>query len=183
MQVLVGAEQLLFYELFWLEASFFAWNGHFGISKKMRRLQTTIKSSSLTDCLQTLSHNTNASTRAVFWCYFHVNYSFDFADFMPSLLLLLSCTRLSSFSYSYYFHLSNARVNQYSLSFIPFSVNLWNYLPVSVFTTSNGLKSCKREVSWHPSFDYFLRTLLWAGTSVSFFSIGLLLHLARFFPT
>ncbi|MPD03931.1 hypothetical protein E2C01_099590 [Portunus trituberculatus] len=42
--------------------------------------------------------------------------------------------------------LFNARVNQYSQSFIPFSGKLWNFLPVSVFPISYDLTSFKREV-------------------------------------
>ncbi|MPC11104.1 hypothetical protein E2C01_003757 [Portunus trituberculatus] len=51
---------------------------------------------------------------------------------------------------------SDARVNQYSQSFLHFSSKLWNSLPVSVFLTYYDLTLFKREVSRHLSlsFDY-----------------------------
>ncbi|MPC31874.1 hypothetical protein E2C01_025174 [Portunus trituberculatus] len=45
--------------------------------------------------------------------------------------------------------LSNARVNQYSQSFILFTGELWNSLPASVFPSSYDLNPFKREVSRH----------------------------------
>ncbi|MPC17383.1 hypothetical protein E2C01_010237 [Portunus trituberculatus] len=65
---------------------------------------------------------------------------------MPPLLLWPRFTWLSSSSHPYSVHLSNARVNQYFQSFIPFSGKLWNSLPASVFPTYD-LTSFKREVS------------------------------------
>ena len=42
------------------------------------------------------------------------------------------CTRLSTSSHPYSVHLSNARVNQYLHSFIPYTGKLWNSLSWSV---------------------------------------------------
>ncbi|MPC18955.1 MOB kinase activator 3A [Portunus trituberculatus] len=57
--------------------------------------------------------------------------STDLANYMPPLLPHPRCTRLSSSSHRYSVHLSNARLNQYSQSVIPFSGALWNSLPAS----------------------------------------------------
>ncbi|MPC45532.1 hypothetical protein E2C01_039234 [Portunus trituberculatus] len=84
----------------------------------------------LTDCLRSLSHLWRAASLVVFY------YP---ANCMPPLLLRPRCTRLSSFFHPYSVQLSNARVNQYSQSFTPFSAKPWNFLPVSVFPTSYGL--------------------------------------------
>ncbi len=73
-------------------------------------------------CLQPLSYRCNVASLAIFYRYFHANCSSDLANCMPPLLPRPRCTRLSSFSHPYSVHLSNARVNQYSQSFIPFSV-------------------------------------------------------------
>ncbi|MPC35746.1 hypothetical protein E2C01_029179 [Portunus trituberculatus] len=62
------------------------------------------------------------------------------AIFMLTVLLILLTalltaslhTRLSSSSHPFSIQLSNARVNQYSKSFIPFTGKLWNTLPASV---------------------------------------------------
>ncbi|MPC60497.1 hypothetical protein E2C01_054543 [Portunus trituberculatus] len=63
---------------------------------------------------------------ANFYSYFHANCSTDLANCMPLLLLRPLCTRLSSSSHTYSVQLfkSNARVNQYSESFITFSGKL-----------------------------------------------------------
>ena len=86
-----------------------------------------INSSPLTDCLQPFSHRRNVASLALFYRYFCANCSSDLANCMPALLPLPRCTRLASFSHPpYSVHLSNARVNQYSQSFIPLSGKLWN---------------------------------------------------------
>ena len=64
---------------------------------------------------------------------------------MPLLLPRPQCTRLASFSHPYSVHLSNARINQDSQSFIPFSGKLWNSLPAYVFPPAFDLNSFKRE--------------------------------------
>ena len=110
-----------------------------------------IDSSPLTDCLQPLSLRRNVASLAIFYRYFHANCSSDLANCMPPLLPRPRCTRLSSFSHPYSVHLSNARVNQYSKSFIPFTGKLWNSLPASVFPPSYDLDSFKRRVSRHLS--------------------------------
>ena len=63
----------------------------------------------------------------------HANCSSDLTNCMPPLLPQPHCTRLASSSQPYSVHLSNAIVNPYSQSFIPFSGKLWNSLPASVF--------------------------------------------------
>ena len=105
-----------------------------------------IHSFPLTDCLQPLSHRRNVASLAL---YFLANCSSDLANCMPPLLPRPHCTRLASSSHPYFVHLSNARVNQYSQSFIPFSGKLWNSLPASVFPPAYDLNCFKREVSRH----------------------------------
>ena len=80
---------------------------------------------------------------------------------VPPLLPRPRCTRLACSSHPYSVHLSNARVNQYSQSFIPFSGKLWNSLPASVFPPAYDLNCFKREVSRHlshSSFGYWIWT-------------------------
>ena len=119
-----------------------------------------INSSPLTDCLQPLSHRRNVASLALFYRYFHANCSSDLANCVPPLLPRPYCTRLASSSQPYSVHLSNARVNQYFQSFIPFSGKLWNSLPASVFPPAYDLNCFKREVSRHlsPSFGAWIRT-------------------------
>ncbi|MPC66742.1 hypothetical protein E2C01_060893 [Portunus trituberculatus] len=94
-----------------------------------------MNSSGLTDSLQPLSHCPNVASLSIFYCYFHANCSTDFANCMPPLLQS-RCTSLSSSSHPSSVLLSNANVNQYSQTFIPFPGKLWNSLPASVFTSS-----------------------------------------------
>ena len=104
-----------------------------------------INSSPLTDCLQPLSHRRSVDSLALFYRYFHANCSSDLSNCVPPLLPRPRCTRFASSSHPYSVYLSNARVNQYSQSFIPFSGKLWNSLP------AYDLICFKREVSRHLS--------------------------------
>ena len=108
-----------------------------------------INSPPLTDSLDTLLHRRNVASLSIFYRYFHGNCSHDLANCMPPPLLRPRCTRLSTLSHPYSVQLSNARVNQYSHSFIPFTGKLWNSLPFAVFPSSYDLNSFKREVSRH----------------------------------
>ena len=110
-----------------------------------------INSSPLTNCLQPLFHRCNVASLALFYRYFHANCSSDLANCVPPLLLQPRCTRLGSSSHPYSVILSNAGVNQYSQSFIPFSGKLCNYLPASIFPPPYDLNCFKREVSRHLS--------------------------------
>ncbi|MPC38237.1 hypothetical protein E2C01_031744 [Portunus trituberculatus] len=71
---------------------------------------------------------------------------------MPPLLLQPRSTRFSSSSHLYSVQLYNARVNQYSQSFIPFSGKLWNSLTASIFPSSCDLTSFKRFQDICPRF-------------------------------
>ena len=104
-----------------------------------------INSSPLTDCLQPLFHRGNVASLDIFYRCFRANCSSDLANCMPPLLPRSCCTKLASSSHPYSVYLSNARVNQYSQSFIPFSGKLWNSLP------AYDLICFKREVSRHLS--------------------------------
>ena len=78
-------------------------------------------------------------------------YLFSTAIFMLTALLnfLTACphssrgltARLFTSSHPYSVHLPNARVNQYFHSFISYTGNLWNSLPVSVFPPAYDLNS------------------------------------------
>ena len=135
-----------------------------------------INSSPLTDCLQALSHRRNVASFALFHRYFHANCSSDLANCVPPLLPRPRCTRLASSSHPYSVHLSNARVNQYSQSFIPFSGKLWNSLPASAFPPAYGLNFFKGKVSRYlcHSFGSRIWTFPGMGTSVTFFVLFLL---------
>ena len=62
------------------------------------------------DCLQPPSHRRNVASLAIFYNYFHANYSSDLANCVPPLLPRPRCTRLASSSHPYSVHLCNARV-------------------------------------------------------------------------
>ena len=105
------------------------------ITKNCNISQTTlciaeniINSPPLTDCLDSLSQRHNVASLSIFYRYFHVDCSSELANCMPPLLLRFCCTRLSTSSHPYSFHLPNARVNQYLHSFIPYTGKLWNSL-------------------------------------------------------
>ena len=83
-----------------------------------------INSSPLTDCLQPSNHRSKVASLALFYRYFQANCSSDLVNCMPPLLPQLRYTKLASSSHPYSDHLSNARINQYSQSFIPFSGKL-----------------------------------------------------------
>ncbi|MPC57585.1 hypothetical protein E2C01_051568 [Portunus trituberculatus] len=85
-----------------------------------------IDSPPLTNCLQPLSHSYNVAYLAS-----------STAIFMLTLLLILLTACLLPLTLT--LSKSNARVNQYSQSFIPFSGKLWNSLPDYVFPTSYDL--------------------------------------------
>ena len=69
----------------------------------------------------------------LFYHYFHADCSSELVNCMPLPLQRHRCTRLSTFSHTYSVHLSNATVDQYFHSFIPYTGKLWNSLPLSVF--------------------------------------------------
>ena len=103
----------------------------------------------LTDCFQSLKHRRSVASLSIFYRYFHGYCSSELANCMPPPLPRPRCTRLSTFSHPYSIQLTNARVNQYLHSFIPFTGRLWNSLPDSVFPPSYNLDSFKRGVSRH----------------------------------
>ena len=105
-----------------------------------------INSPPLTDCLDSLSHLCNVASLSLFYCYFHADCSSKLANCMPLSLLRPHYTRLSN-SHPYSVHLSNARVNQYLPFFIPYTGNLWNSLPLSIFLLAYDLNSFKRHFS------------------------------------
>ena len=113
-----------------------------------------INSAPLSDCLQLLSHRRYVASLALFYSYFHANCSSDLANCVPPLLPRPRCTILAFSSHPYSVHPSNATVNKYSESFIPFSGKLWNSLPASIFPSAYDLNCLKREVSRH-SFHSF----------------------------
>ena len=125
-----------------------------------------INYSSLVDCLQPLSHRRNIASLALFYRYFHANCSSDLANCVPPLLPRPRCTRLASSSPPYSVHLSNARVNQYSQSFFPFSGKLWNSLPASIFPPAYDLNCFKREVSRHLSHSFGTWILTFQGPAL-----------------
>ena len=83
-----------------------------------------INSFPLPDCLDSLSHQRNVASLSIFYCYFHVDCSFEIANWMspPS-------RGLAAQDFLFLIHLSNARVNQYLHSFIPYTGKLWDFLP------------------------------------------------------
>ena len=107
-----------------------------GVGSKAFRL---IKSPSLTNCLYSLRHRRNVASLSIFYRYFHADCSSELTNCMPPLIPCFRCTRLSTSSHPYSVHLSNARVNQYLQSFIPYTGKLWNSLPMSVFPPAYDL--------------------------------------------
>ena len=108
-----------------------------------------INSSPITDCLQ--PYLRNVASLAIFYHYFHANYSILLTAFLPSCGLtaqgfLLPLTPILSNS--------NARVNQYSQSRMPLSGKFWNSLPASVFPISYELTLLKRKFSGHLSLSF-----------------------------
>ena len=108
---------------------------------KMKSKAFCLINSPLTVCVQPLSLCRNVASLAIFYCYFHADCFADLTNCIPPVFLQPHYTRLSSSSHPYSVQFSNARVNPYSQSFIPFSCKLWNSLPASVSTTSYGFNS------------------------------------------
>ena len=108
-----------------------------------------INSPPLTNCLQSLKHRRNVASLAIFYKLYYSRSSLELAACLPPPLPRPRCTRLSSHSHPYSVHLTNARVNQYLHSFIPFTGKLWNSLPFSIFPLSYNLTSFKSKVSRH----------------------------------
>ena len=104
--------------------------------------------SPLTDCLDYLSHRCNIASLSLFYRYFHPDCSSELANCMPTHLPRPRCTRFSTSSHPYFVHLSNARVNQYLHSFIPYTGKLWNSLCL-FYLPAYDLNSFKRGVSRH----------------------------------
>ncbi len=95
-----------------------------------------ISSPPLTDCLQLLEFRRNAASLSVSYRYFHAYCSSELAACMPPL----THTRLFIDAPSQAIQIPYARVNQYLYSVIPFTGQLWNRLPISVFSTSYDLQ-------------------------------------------
>ena len=77
----------------------------------------------LTNCLDSLSHRRNVASLSIFYRYFHTECSSEITNCMPPKIPRLRSTRLSTSSHPNSVPLSNARVNQYLHSFIPYTVN------------------------------------------------------------
>ncbi len=92
-----------------------------------------ISSPPLTSFFLPLKSRRNVASLSIFYRYFHAHCSSELANCMPPLLPRPRCTRLSSQAHSYTVQTPYARVNQYLLSFFPFTGQLWNSLPASVF--------------------------------------------------
>ena len=112
---------------------------HTAILDRVESKAFCLNSSPRTAGLQSLSACQTVPSLAISYCYFHANCSIDLATCIPPLLLQPCHTRLSSSSHSHSVQLSNARVSQYSKSFILFSSKLWISLPTSLFSTFNDL--------------------------------------------
>ena len=83
-----------------------------------------INSPPLTDCLDSLSHRRIVASLSLFYSYFHIDCSSELANCMPPPYSRPRCTRLSNSLHPYSVHLSNARVNQYLHSQIPYTGKL-----------------------------------------------------------
>ena len=81
-----------------------------------------INSPSLADCLDSLSHRRNVASLSLFYFNFHAECSSELANCMP--LPRPRCTRLYTSSHPCYVYISNARVNQYLHSFMPYTGKL-----------------------------------------------------------
>ena len=100
-----------------------------------------------TDCFDFLSHRRNVASLSIFYRYFHADCSSELANCMPPPLQRTRCTRIFTSSHPYSVHLPNVGVIQYLHSFIPYTVKLWNSLPLSVFSSAYDLNSFKKGVS------------------------------------
>ena len=120
-----------------------------------------INSSPLTDYLDYSSHRHNVASLSLFYRHFHADCSSELAKCMPPPVPRSRCTRFSTSSHFYSVHLSNAKVNQYLHSFLPYTGKLWNSLPLSVFPPAYDLNSFKRGVqdSSHAKVDFHLLAL------------------------
>ena len=108
-----------------------------------------INSSPLTDCLNSLSHWHNAASLSLYYRYFHADCSSELENCMPPPSHGTSTSTRLFISHPYSIHLSNAKVNQYLHSFIPYTSKLWNSLPLSVFIPAYDMNFFKRGVSRH----------------------------------
>ena len=120
---------------------------HTVLSNRVESKTFRLINSPLTDCLDSLSHRRNVTSLSFFYCYFHADCSSELANCMPPSIPRPHYTRLSTFSHPYSVRLSNARINQYLHSFIPYIGKFWNSLSMSVFSPAYNLSSFKRGVS------------------------------------
>ena len=119
-------------------------NSHNFVNRMVSKAFCLVISPPLTDCLDFLSHRRNVASISLFYRYFHADCSSELANCMPPPLPRPRCTRLST-SHPYSVYLSNARINQYLNSFIPYTGKLWNSLPMSVFPPAYDLTLSKEE--------------------------------------
>ncbi len=100
----------------------------------------------LTDCLQPLIFRLDFASLSVLYRFFHAYCSFKLAACQRP-----RCTQFSTDPPSLTIQISYASVNWYLFSFIPFTVQLWNHLPMSVFCPFYDLQFFKKGVSGHLS--------------------------------
>ncbi len=100
----------------------------------------------LTDCLQPLKSLRSVASLSIFYRYFHAYCSSELAACMPPLVQWPSCARLCTDASSNTIQIPYVRVSQYLYYFIPFTCQLWNHLPTSVFPSFYELQLFKRGV-------------------------------------
>ncbi len=103
----------------------------------------------LVSSLLPLQSRRDVASLSIFYRYCYANCSSALTNCMPPLLPSPRYTRLSSQADSCTVQTPYARVNQYRLSFFPFTGALWNSLPASVFPPLYYLNAFKRKVSRH----------------------------------
>ncbi len=100
-------------------------------------------------CLLPLQSRRIVGSLSILYRYFHANCSSELSNCMAPLLSRPRSTRLSTQDHSSTVQTPYAIVNQYLLSFFPFTGKLYNSLPASVFPPVYDLSAFKSGVSRH----------------------------------
>ena len=103
----------------------------------------------LTSQLPSLELRRDVASLSIFYKYYFGRCSEELSYCVPRPKSWGRNTRLASFSHEYCVEVGNTRIDRYDSCFFPYTGNLWNTLPSSVFPSSYNLSSFKCRVYRH----------------------------------
>ena len=113
----------------------------------------------LTSQLPSLKLRRDVASLSLFYRYYFGRCSDELYYCVPGPKNWGRNTRLASASHEFCVEVGNPRIDRYGACFFPYTANLWNSLPPSVFPSSYNLSSFKSRVYKHLMDDWSISFL------------------------